>query len=1353
MSDPTTQLEHVGRYIRAKVIPAGMSVTEAAKTLGVGRPALSNLLNGNATLSPEMALRLEQSFGADRQELLDFRARQSGSEGSNVAARTYVPNFLVIKARQIHGWAEGNVEARRLLPVLLRKLVHSTGRDLRRVDFPGYDNAERKGWDGFIEAAVATPWIPEGPSGWEFGTNQDPARKAELDYAARLASVPAADRLKLAFVFVTPRNWPGKTEWAKAKKAAGEWRDVRALDASDLEQWAEESIAARIWLAEQLNTLTEGFETLDQCWARWTLASEPPMHAEIFEPSVTAHAARLKKWLTEPSSRPFVVTADSSDEALAFIACLFEQATDVRRAKDLAAIFESPQILKTLAASSAPFIPIARTEDAARELAPLYRRLHCIIVRPRNAVGSEPDIALDLLTYEAFQKALSAMGIERERCERLARESGQSPTILRRRLSKIDAIRTPPWAADADVARSLIPMMLVGTWQAKSNADCEIVSTLAGGSCDDIEKAIAQLLQFDDCPVWSVGQHRGVASKIDALFAISKWMTATDIHNFLTLAEYVLSESDPALELPEDKRWAAGIYGKVRNHSSVLRAGVCETLVILAVHGGHLFAERLGINVEALVSSLIGRLLTPLTLEKLLSHDSDLPRYAEAAPKEFLALLEADLAKSEPVIHGLLRPVSADMFSRCQRTGLLWALECLAWKPQNLGRVTAILAQLSRIKIDDNWMNKPIASLHAIYKAWMPQTAASTEERIKALEALTRRFPDIGWQVCVEQFDPSSRSGFYSYRPHWRNDASDAGKPVNGQETYEFARKALDIALAWPNHDGTTLGDLVQRLDALSEVDQDTVWDRVNTWTDATTDESAKAELRERIRLFAFTRRGQRRNLKTKTRDRAREAYERLAPRDAIIRHAWLFAKDWVDESADEMADEELDYSKRGERTNLLRTEAIKEVWAERGFDGVKAMLLRSEAPRTIGQYIGTCVTEANEALAFLKLCLASPGELEKKIDICMHGFLQVMGDEARNGVLMATVKEANTDEVIRLLRCAPFSSQTWRLVDTLSEDVASRYWAEVFPYWNRHTEDEVNEIVDRLLAARRPRAAFSAVHMDWDRVETSRLKSLLRAVATTGDEASGMFKLDRYEISEALKSLDSRAGVTVDEKAQIEFLYVSALDRSEYGIPNLERQISESPALFVQALVLAYRRRGEGTDPPEWRIDNESARDAAALAAHNLLDQIARIPGTDKEGRINTEALQQWLNDTRQLCAEHGRTEVGDQCIGQLLSRNLTEEYGVWPCRPICDAMEAVAAEHIGRGFYIGVKNARGAHWRREGGTQERELASKYRNWSRQLAFEYPYVSSVLESIAESYDHEAKWQDSDEAVRRRIGS
>jgi len=65
---------HPGLHIRDNVLPKKMAVKEGARLLGVGRPAPSNLLNGNADLSPEMAARLEKMFGASQKELLEMQA-------------------------------------------------------------------------------------------------------------------------------------------------------------------------------------------------------------------------------------------------------------------------------------------------------------------------------------------------------------------------------------------------------------------------------------------------------------------------------------------------------------------------------------------------------------------------------------------------------------------------------------------------------------------------------------------------------------------------------------------------------------------------------------------------------------------------------------------------------------------------------------------------------------------------------------------------------------------------------------------------------------------------------------------------------------------------------------------------------------------------------------------------------------------------------------------------------------------------------------------------------------------------------------------------------------------------------
>ena len=55
---------HPGEFIRKEIFnELGLSVSRAAEVLGVRRATLSDLLNGKAAFSPEMALRLDKAFG------------------------------------------------------------------------------------------------------------------------------------------------------------------------------------------------------------------------------------------------------------------------------------------------------------------------------------------------------------------------------------------------------------------------------------------------------------------------------------------------------------------------------------------------------------------------------------------------------------------------------------------------------------------------------------------------------------------------------------------------------------------------------------------------------------------------------------------------------------------------------------------------------------------------------------------------------------------------------------------------------------------------------------------------------------------------------------------------------------------------------------------------------------------------------------------------------------------------------------------------------------------------------------------------------------------------------------------
>ena len=66
---------HPGDFVRTEIIEAlGLSVTKAAEVLGVRRATLPALLNGEATLSPEMTLRIEKAFGLSMDMLMRMQA-------------------------------------------------------------------------------------------------------------------------------------------------------------------------------------------------------------------------------------------------------------------------------------------------------------------------------------------------------------------------------------------------------------------------------------------------------------------------------------------------------------------------------------------------------------------------------------------------------------------------------------------------------------------------------------------------------------------------------------------------------------------------------------------------------------------------------------------------------------------------------------------------------------------------------------------------------------------------------------------------------------------------------------------------------------------------------------------------------------------------------------------------------------------------------------------------------------------------------------------------------------------------------------------------------------------------------
>jgi addiction module HigA family antidote len=95
---------HPGGFVKTEIIdPLGLSVTDAAQALGITRAALSAFLNERASLSPEMAIRLEKAFGISMETLMrmqnSFDIAQAHKREGDIEVERYAPKTIAAEAQ------------------------------------------------------------------------------------------------------------------------------------------------------------------------------------------------------------------------------------------------------------------------------------------------------------------------------------------------------------------------------------------------------------------------------------------------------------------------------------------------------------------------------------------------------------------------------------------------------------------------------------------------------------------------------------------------------------------------------------------------------------------------------------------------------------------------------------------------------------------------------------------------------------------------------------------------------------------------------------------------------------------------------------------------------------------------------------------------------------------------------------------------------------------------------------------------------------------------------------------------------------------------------------------------------
>lgn len=1348
------QRKHPGTFIREEILkPRRLTISAAARLLGVNRPNLSNLVNGKISLSRDMAVKLEKAFEISAEKLLamqlEFDSQYEFDESRIIQTRPYVAPFLEIHANDIESSFSRSIDMRARLAVFLRILIHTTTPHLSQVDLPGYEDSQRPGWDGWVESQSGSAWVPQGFSGWEFGVNDDVKAKADKDFEKSVKENLEDKRLSTVFVFVTPRRWINKDKWVDAKKKLNLWKNVIVYDSSDLEQWVESSIEAQVWLANQNKWPSQGVRTLRTCWNDWANITDPQLPEALFFSQIKQHAEKIKDFLNDSGKKNLIITADSTEEGLAFISQAFIQIPTDQKSRVL--VFDQEGVLPKLLLGEVNFIPVIHSHNIEKELGPYASKTKSILIYPRNYV-LEPDIQLEPLDCQSFKEAFVDKSKGEDWIENQYRCSAGSLTVLRRQLATLPTVRVPEWVSQKDLVESLVPLMLVGAWSEKNESDRAVLSLLANKEYEEIQRDVNRLLFLNDSPLWAIGSNRGVISKIDSLFAVSHYVTSAQIETFFDVAVLVLSEDDPALDFPHHLRWASSLYGKNREFSPQLQKGIAETFVLLAVHGDFLFSSLHGFNCEYLASRTVEKLLLPINVRKLEANRNELPIYAEAAPASFLRIIEDDLKEEHSQVIALLKPLSAGYFvASCPRTGLLWALELLAWNADYLHRVANILAKMSQFEINDNWANKPISSLSQILDKWMPQTAASLDERMAVFDQLFIHYPKVAWQIAIQQLNVTTWIGQYTYRTKWRRDSFNHGLYPNVKEGEKFIEYLFEKVVSRRSYSTDMLCDLVSKLRDMGKSQQGKVWELIDKWASRGQSDEDLSQLREKIRLSVLPRKARKSAEElgfTEFTNRSYQVYKKLQPRNVVLKNLWLFSSPWVSDSAGESLDEEVDYRKREKHIKELRIDALFEIVEK---EGVKGIIKLSQIGNA-SYIIGTLLVEADViGIEEIKKLIVEEAKDDNKL---IRGMLETLDKEHYSYLLEELSSFDNGSQFLKFLLLSPYDKNTWNAVEQANPEIKKDYWSKVNPRYRYFDLNDFEFGAKKLLAVNRPAAAFNSIKIEIEQISPQLIYQLLEAIPQSLENDYNQYQVNTYDLKKALKVIGESRDFTLRQKANIEMIYmhqlsVRSLNITKSPVPNLEKYIEQHPEFFAYAICAVYRR-DDLTDSNDLTIEMKDRKNY-----HLLLETLRQTPGyIENDVSRSIQKLLNWINQVIEICQEQGRCFIAYRCIGKLLSRSLNGMDGIWPNEQVRGLLEKVDQEDLLDGIQIGRYNNRGPVWRDKGGKQEWQLAKQYTTWAEELSAEHLTVApKLLRRLAKVYEQEAAEFDRREELELRLSS
>ncbi|MER7911316.1 hypothetical protein [Streptomyces sp. NPDC096068] len=1228
--------------------------------------------------------------------------------------------------------------ARDELPGLVRTLVIGSTTELLSVDFRSGEGIGMTGWDGQVHAVRGNSWVPAGKSVWEMGTNEDVTKKADSDYAARTGDPQGAVPSETTFIFVTPRRWPQRDNWAATKREEKIWKDVRAYDADTLEAWLDGNPAVHARVTKMLGRDPDGASDLLAAWNRWSLATVPPVPPAVVTAGREAAAEALIAWL---QSEPSVITieAESSEESFAFIAAtilsLPQDEQDVVTQRTL--VIHSPEAWDEVIARASPdtrllLIPTF-SQPAAVEASDVGHQV--AIPVDRNTPTSGTTVALPRIKRQPVTEALVGVGVSAQEAHELAGIARRSLLMFRRRVS-VNAGSVPAWATPENAAE-VVPLVLAGAWQEGVPGDEEFLSEICSKPFSEVSAVCARWSGQSDMPVRREGAQWFCVSKRDSWELVARYATASALVKFRNLAVNVLTTSDPALSLGVDKRWAAGVFGHSLPWSRNLMVNVADSLAMIAASSGDFIFSN-GMTGQGFVDSIVREVLERATddeSERLWpSLDYALPLLAEASPDVYLEMVESALDQGS--LLAVFDPEAEKaVFGNPKHVGLLWSLEALAWSPDHLGLSAIILALLAEREPGGRWSNRPAYSLQQIFLPWHPQTTAGFDERYTVLDAVRTAAPRAAWETLVSLLPSPQVFAQNTYSPTWREwQPDDEPAGLTGSEIIRHCRELVGRLLEDVHTYPSGWVDLIKAMPELPDEQFDAVLADLGRVEISSLDPGDLDAIIRELRGIAHQHR------KYEAADWAlpdekvrliEHELARFTDDDPIEKFSWLFSYH-PDIPGVSLSDPNF-FAAVAEK----QEEAARSVVSDIGLEGIWNLATRCAAPERLGIAVGAVSGDFD-----LEMLGALDASNEAKRKVAFGYVVSRFSIESwpwALGWIQEAASEWPQERLVRFLLALPPEETTFALAGKYGPRVQKAYWGRFNPY---QIESELGrrKAVESILSLELFDYAipvFGIAKSKGDDLDVDRMLDALRRASFKDKTPESVSSLV-YHLKELLLYARGVPGVDRGILAHVEWKFLPILQKDPQ-VPALilHEELSQNPSFFVELISLIFPR--QGSENAEIEVTDEMKNNATQ--AYSLLKSWKGAPRLDGDG--DGPVLADWVEEVRCLLLEKKLLRYGDEFIGGVLFY-ASGDSSEWPPLQVRQIVDGIRSQDIENGFAISVMNSRGTTWRSldAGGEQERVLADKYQKLAQAVGIRWPRTQRLLRRISENWDRRARQED-----------